>query len=934
MNAVDLIRFELDGRAVDAAPGESILQAAQRAGVEIPHLCYTDGLRADGNCRACVVEIDGERVLAPSCCRAPKPGMKVRAESERARASQRMVLELLRADVPAEAEKPDSELAHWCEELGVASSRFARRDNPAPDRSHPGIAVNLAACIQCTRCLRACREEQVNDVIGLARRGAETAIVFDLDEPMGTSTCVGCGECVQACPTGALLPAPLATAAPEPAPVLGAFAEPIPAPVPVAETRAIDSLCPYCGVGCQTTYHVAGEGPAAKIVHVVGRDGPANAGRLCVKGRYGFGYPRHSHRLTKPLIRKPGIPKSVELDPANPLAAFREASWEEALDAAAGGLARIKAEHGPHALAGFGSAKGSNEEAYLFQKLVRAGFGTHNVDHCTRLCHASSVAALLEGIGSGAVSNPVRDVAFADVIVVIGANPAANHPVAASFMKNAAERGAKLILMDPRETPLARHAHRFLQFRPGADVTLLLSLACVIIEEGLTDEAFIAARTEGFEAFRAAALAFPPERVEAITGIPAATAREVARLYARGPASMIFWGMGVSQHTHGTDNSRCLIALALMTGQIGRRGTGLHPLRGQNNVQGASDAGLIPMMFPDYQRVADPAVRAKFEALWGTPLADKPGLTVVEIMDAALEGEIRGMYIEGENPAMSDPDLAHARAALGGLEHLVVQDLFLTETAMLADVVLPASSLMEKAGSFTNTDRLVQLAQPVLPLPGDARPDWWIIQEIARRLGLAWNYAGPADIFEELCRAMPSYAGITWTELEAERAVVAPKFTVDGPSYPVLFEEDFPTGNGRARFVAVAPLPAAELPDESYPFVLTTGRVLEHWHTGSMTRRANVLDALEPQPWCTVHPDDLAALGIASGAEVTLETRRGAITLAARADRGMQKGSIFMPFCYVEAAANLLTQPALDPFGKIPEFKYCAARIGGPVRNR
>ncbi len=979
MNAADLIRFELDGREIPAVPGESILQAAQRAGVDIPHLCYTEGMRADGNCRACVVEIDGERVLAPSCCRAPKPGMKVKAESERARASQRMVLELLRADVPADAEKPDSELAHWCDELGVAQSRFAPRANPAPDRSHPGIAVNLAACIQCTRCVRACREEQVNDVIGLARRGADTAIVFDFADPMGTSTCVGCGECVQACPTGALLPAALAdfyaSAAEHALSDASAPAQPESPASGLAEAtsfetvavklefdtatgtemvaeivsveafaasaementaesvapplRPIESLCPYCGVGCQVAYHVAGDGADAKIIHVEGRDGPANAGRLCVKGRYGFGYPQHRHRLTTPLIRKPGIPKAVDLDPSNPLAAFREATWEEALDFAAAGLARIKAQHGPHALAGFGSAKGSNEEAYLFQKLVRAGFGTHNVDHCTRLCHASSVAALLEGIGSGAVSNPVRDVEVADVIVVIGANPASNHPVAASFMKNAAERGAKLILMDPRATPLARHAHRFLQFRPDADVTLLLSLACVIIEEGFVDDAFVAARTSGFDAFRAAALAFPPERVEAITGIPAETAREVARLYAKGQNSMIFWGMGVSQHVHGTDNSRCLIALALMTGQIGRRGTGLHPLRGQNNVQGASDAGLIPMMFPDYQHVADPTVRAKFEALWGTPLSDKPGLTVVEIMDAALAGDIRGMFIEGENPAMSDPDLAHARAALGGLEHLVVQDLFLTETAMLADVILPASSLMEKTGSFTNTDRLVQLSQPVLPLPGDARPDWWIIQQVAQRLGLPWNYAGPHEIFDELRRALPSYAGITWAELEAERAVVAPKFSEDGPSFPVLFEDRFPTPDGRARFVAVAPLPAAELPDADYPLVLITGRVLEHWHTGSMTRRADVLDALEPLPWCSVHPDDLAAQGIPSGARVRLETRRGAITLEARADKVVQRGSVFMPFCYVEAAANLLTQPALDPFGKIPEFKFCAVRLG------
>jgi formate dehydrogenase major subunit len=949
MNATEMIRFELDGRALVAAPGESILQAAQRAGVEIPHLCYTDGLRADGNCRACVVEIDGERVLAPSCCRAPKPGMKVKAESERARAAQRMVLELLRADVPAEAEKPDSELAHWCAALGVGESRFAPRANPAPDRSHPGIAVNLAACIQCTRCLRACREEQVNDVIGLARRGAETAIVFDFDDPMGSSTCVGCGECVQACPTGALLPAALAPAAARPEREPGedfalqtaagtaarseAFAEaaaqaaPESAPARETATRVVDSLCPYCGVGCQVGYHVAGSGATQTIVFAEGRDGPANAGRLCVKGRYGFGYGRNRERLTVPLVRRPGVPKAVDVDPANPWTVFREASWDEALDLAAAGLARIKAAHGPHALAGFGSAKGSNEEAYLFQKLVRTGFGTHNVDHCTRLCHASSVAALLEGIGSGAVSNPVRDVAHADVVIVIGANPAANHPVAASFIKNAVERGTRLVLMDPRETPLARHAWRFVQFRPDADVALLLSMACVIIEEGLTDADFIARRTEGFDAFRAAALDYPPERTAALTGVDAATVREVARAYARGPASMIFWGMGISQHTHGTDNARCLIALALMTGQIGRRGTGLHPLRGQNNVQGASDAGLIPMMLPDYQRVSDPAVRARFEALWGAPLAAEPGLTVVEILDAACAGAIRGMYIEGENPAMSDPDLAHAREGLARLEHLVVQDLFLTETAMLADVVLPASSLFEKTGSFTNTDRLVQLARPVLPLPGDARQDWWIIQEIARRLGLAWNYAGPHEVFAELTRAMPSQAGITWAALEAEGAIVAPKTAPDAPSQPVLFTEDFPTPSGRGRFVPVRPLPAAELPDADYPFVLITGRVLEHWHTGSMTRRADVLDALDPVPWCAMHPEDLAALGLPDGARVALETRRGRIELAARADAGVQRGSVFMAFCYAEAAANLLTQPALDPDGRIPEFKYCALRV-------
>ena len=900
------IPFTLDGRALDARPGETILSAAARHGIAIPHLCAADGLAPAGNCRACVVAIDGERTLAPACCRTPAAGMQVQLETERVRKAQRLVLELLAAETAGAVQKPDSELTHWQQALGVTSTRFAARMQPPADASHPAIRVALDACIQCTRCLRACRDVQVNDVIGLAARGHDTRIVFDLDDPLAASSCVACGECVQACPTGALLPAREA--------------------VSVAE-RVVPSVCPYCGVGCQLDYHVAGQ----RILRVSGRDGPANHGRLCVKGRFGFDYVSHPQRLTQPLIRRHGVPKSLEgFDPERPERCFRPASWEEALDYVASRLLSLRDLHGSDALAGFGSAKGSNEEAYLFQKLVRTGFGSNHVDHCTRLCHASSVAALLEGIGSGAVSNPVADVmsAEAEVIVVIGANPTVNHPVAATFMKQAAKAGKTLILIDPRRTELARHARYVLQFRPDTDVALLNALLHTVIDEGLTDEAFIRERTEDFERLREQVAGCSPEAMAPVCGVPAALIREVARVYARARGAMIFWGMGISQHVHGTDNARCLIALALATGQIGRPGTGLHPLRGQNNVQGASDAGLIPMVFPDYRRVDDPEARARFERLWGTALDPVPGLTVVEIMHAILEGRIRGMYILGENPAMSDPNLHHARAALAALEHLVVQDLFLTETAAFADVVLPASAFPEKTGTFTNTDRRVQLGRAALDPPGEARQDLWIIQQIARRLGLDWGYPDARAVFDEMRQAMDSIAGITWERLEAEHAVTYPCLHEGDPGEPVIFTERFPRPSGKARFVPAALIPAAERPDADYPYVLITGRQLEHWHTGSMTRRAGVLDALEPEAIVTLHPEDYAALNPGpDGLRVRLETRRGQLSARARPDPALMRGQVFMAFCYVEAAANLLTVDALDPYGKIPEFKYCAVRV-------
>ena len=909
------ITFLLDGQEVQALPGETIWQAAKRCGTDIPHLCHRPepGYRPDGNCRACMVEIEGERVLAASCIRKPNAGMKVTTNSQRAERARNLVFELLLADQPERqaAHDPKSSFWTWADKLRLSGSRFpevARRTKMA-DFSHPAMAVQLDACIHCNLCVRACREVQVNDVIGMASRGHLEKIIFDFDDPMGNSTCVACGECVQACPTGALMPKTLVDEK-------GIFAN--------EPERFVESVCPYCGVGCQLTYRIKDD----RIVAVEGRNGPSNQNRLCVKGRFGFDYVHHPDRLTKPLIRKDGVSKhDTAIDPLNPLTHFREASWQEALDRAAAGLRTVRDAHGGGALAGFGSAKGSNEEAYLFQKLVRAGFGTNNVDHCTRLCHASSVAGLLEGVGSGAVSAPFMAAEDADVIVVIGANPTENHPVAATFFKNAVERGAKLIVMDPRGTALARHATHMLQFTPGRDVSMLNAMLHTIIEEKLYDVQYVQANTEEFEKLVENVRDFPPEAMEKICGVPAGTLREVARLYARAEAAIIFWGMGISQHIHGTDNTRCLIALALATGQIGRPGTGLHPLRGQNNVQGASDAGLIPMFFPDYQSVENATTRGFYEKLWNAKLDPKSGLTVVEIMDAIHANQIKGMYIMGENPAMSDPDVQHAREALAKLDHLVVQDIFLTETAKYADVVLPASAWPEKTGTVTNTNRQVQMGRMALPLPGEARQDLEIIVDLANRLGLNWLYKGPSDVFAEMALAMPSLANITWDRVEREHSVTYPCPAPDKPGQDIVFGDGFPRPSGRGKFVPAKLISPAEEPDADYPFVLTTGRQLEHWHTGSMTRRSNVLDDLEPEAIACLSARDMERLGASTGQKLRVSTRRGSIELKARIDGAVPPGLIFIPFAYAEAAANILTNPQLDPFGKIPEFKYCAARV-------
>ena len=903
--------IKINGSEYPANTDETILDVSKRNGIEIPHLCFKEGMRPDGNCRVCVVEIEGERTLQPSCIRKVTDGMIINTENSRVIHSQKVVIELLQSDVSSEQYDPNSELTHWADKLQVETVRFPSKVQNKHDFSHPAIAVNLDACIQCTRCVRACREEQVNDVIGYAKRGISSEIIFDLDDPMGTSTCVGCGECVQACPTGALMPSK----------EVGQ----------VVPDKKVDSVCPYCGVGCLLTYNIKDD----KILFAEGRDGPANMSRLCVKGRYGFNYVNSDQRLTVPLARKKGVSKDInpeEFDLNKIENYFEPISWDEAIKRTTEKFKSLVMDDS-RSTAGFGCAKGSNEEAYLFQKLVRTGFRNNNVDHCTRLCHASSVVALLEMIGSGAVSNQVADVAEADTIIVIGANPTVNHPVAATFIKNAAKAGKNLIVLDPRKNDLARHATHYLQFKPDTDVALLNAIMKSIVDQNLIDKKFINERTTDFDDLRTHLDDFTPEKMSSICGIDADVIHEVARIYASSSASIIFWGMGISQHIHGTDNARALISLALMTGQVGRPGTGLHPLRGQNNVQGASDSGLIPMVYPDYQRVDNRDVNKFFEKFWETKLDKNPGLTVVEIMEEITKGVIKGLYVMGENPAMSDPDLNHARKALSKLEHLVVQDIFLTETAMYADIILPASAFPEKTGTFTNTDRRVQLGKQAVKPPGKAKQDLWIIQEIARGLGLYWNYTHPKEVFDEMTKCMPSIKGITWERLEQSHSITYPCDDSNDPGQPVIFIDEFPTENGKAKFVKSPLINAAELPDDAYPFVLITGRQLEHWHTGSMTRRASMLHEIEPDPNANLCFEDMQKFNIQDGDLITVESRRGSIDVYARRDDMLKPGQVFIPFCYVESAANLLTNAALDPFAKIPEFKFCAVNIKSQTKH-
>jgi formate dehydrogenase alpha subunit len=880
-------KLTIDGRPVTVERATTVLEACREAGVYIPTLCADPDLEPYGACRLCIVKIEGLRGLPTSCTTLVADGMKITTDDDEIRSVRTMTLQLLLSDHPGDcvvcAKSSQCGLHEVAEHLGIRE-RLLRPLNRVvtPDDSNPCFSVDYAKCIFCGKCVRACAEVNGCGAIDLEGRGFKTRIAPFGGGGLRASICESCGECVERCPTGALAPR--------------RFEVP---------DREASSLCPYCGVGCRILYGTRG----SRIVSARGdRSGPANRARLCVKGRFGsFEFVGHADRLKKPLVREGDR--------------LREASWDEALAAVVRGLDKRRGD----AFAGLASAKVTNEDNYVFQRFVRATMGTNNVDHCARLCHASTVAGLALSFGSGAMTNPIDDLLVADTILITGTNTTENHPVIGFKIREAVARGAKLVVFDPRRIPLTRIAALWCRQRSGTDVAWINGLAHVILQEKLQATKFVAERTEGFEAFAKVAEQYPPDRVEQITGVPAADLVAAARLYAGAKAASIVYSMGITQHTTGVDNVRSLANLAMLAGHVGRPGTGVNPLRGQNNVQGACDMGALPNVFPGYQQVADEKARAKFEAAWGAKLPPTPGLAVTEVFPAALAGKIRALYIMGENPMLSDPDITHVEAALRKLEFLVVQDIFVTETAKLAHVVLPALAFAERDGTYTNTERRVQLSNPVVAGPGEARRDWEILCDVSGRLGKPLRYASTQAVWDEMRSLTPSMAGITWDRLADSASLCWPCPDEKHAGTPILHTEKFSRGKG--QFAPIEYKAPDEETDAEYPFVLTTGRMLEHFHTGTMTRRSRGLHELEPEGFVELNRRDARKLRVEKGSYVRVITRRGAVRALVRLNDRVGTGTLFMPFHFVEAAANVLTNPAYDPIAKIPEYKVCAARV-------
>ncbi len=894
------ITLRIDGKECTTRAGNTVLEAALENGIDIPHLCYDPRLKPTGACRLCIVKVEGQRGLQSSCTRFAEEGMVVASETPEIRRVRRTTLELLISEHRMECSTCDADgdclLQDYAYRYRVNESRFPRITPVKQVRNYTtgdkAIAYDPSKCIRCGRCVRICEEVQGAKALTLRNRAGMALVTTPFDMPLKESTCEACGQCISTCPVGALYE--------KGAIGLGKAKD-------METTR---TTCPYCGVGCQLDLRSSKQ--TGNIVRVTSETGCIpNDGNTCVKGRFGMDFVASPERLTRPLIKENG--------------SFREAEWEEALTLVAERFSSIKGAYGAQALAGLSSAKTTNEDNYVMQKLVRAVFGTNNVDHCARLCHASTVAGLARAFGSGAMTNSIEELRHAPVVFVIGSNTTECHPVIGILIRQAVAEGTtRLIVADPRHISLSDIAEVYMQQKSGTDVPLINAMMQVILSEGLADRDFIASRTEGFEELERVLPQYTPEMAERITGVPADDIIRAARLYASAETASIVYSMGITQHTTGTDNVLSLANLAMMTGNVGREFAGVNPLRGQNNVQGACDLGALPNVYPGYQAVTDPAIQEKFEAAWKTGLSNEIGLTVVEIMQAAFEKRVKGLYIMGENPMLSDPDINHVREGLNALDFLVVQDIFLTETAELADVVLPATSFAEKDGTFTNTERRVQRVRKAVEAPGEARLDWQIICEVATRMGYPMHYPDASTIQDEIAALTPIYGGILYDRIE-DVGLQWPCPDRSHPGTKFLHSGEFRRGKG--KFHPVEFLPPKELPDEEYPFVLTTGRMLEHWHTGTMSRRCEVLNDLEPAGFVEIHPQDAEAMAVNEGDLLRVSSRRGNIAVPARITRKVAAGSVFLTFHFKENPANALTIAALDPIAKIPEFKACAVKV-------
>jgi formate dehydrogenase alpha subunit len=889
-----MITLTIDGQLQSVPEGSTVLEAARIAGIEIPTLCHIDGLEPYGGCRLCLVEVEGSRTGAVTACTMPATaGMVVRSDTKEIGDLRRTVLEMILAEHPADCfncrKSGDCKLHEYATRYGVEKVVTGLERNGFPvDDSNPFFILDGNRCILCGKCVRVCNEIQCSDVYDMAGRGAGTVVSPGFADPLIQSPCVSCGSCVAVCPTGALRA--------KDANWLGAL----------YVERKVRTTCSYCGVGCEMELLVS----KGRIVGVEPADGPSNHGRLCVKGRFAYNFVNNPDRLKVPLIRKDG--KLVE------------ASWEEALDLVTARIKETTARLGPEGIAGMSSARCTNEENYLFQKLMRAGVGTNNVDHCARLCHASSVTGLAATLGSGAMTNSIDEIDLQDAIFVTGSNTTETHPVIGTRIKRVVRKGARLIVADPRRIELANEAEVYLPMKPGTNVALYSAMAHVILEEGLEDRAFIEERTEGFEAWKDALAPYTPEAAGLICGVDPEDIRKAARIYATAKAAGIYYAMGVTQHASGTEGVMSLSNLALSSGKLGKPGCGVNPLRGQNNVQGACDAGALPDVLPGYRKVTDIAARAAAAAVWGRDVPAGPGLTVTEMVSGALDGSVGVLYIVGENPMVSDPDLGHVAEALDAVDFLVVQDIFLTETAAKADVVLPAACFAEKDGTFTNTERRVQRVRKAVEAPGKAREDKDIFIDLLERLGVPTEDPSASGVFDELASLAPQYAGMSYRRID-KVGIQWPCPAKDHPGTPILHTRNFTRGLG--AFIPLKWRAPAEGPTSDYPWILTTGRNLYQYHTRTMTGREEGLTRLAGTSYVEIHPDSAASLGIMDGETVRLSSRRGAIQLSARLTDTARKDTVFVPFHYAEAAANVLTDTVLDPKAKIPELKVCAVRV-------